>query len=159
VTKPFSIEMLRTRGFEGFARARDLYLERCASVPTSSGVYAVLRTAAAAPEILAASRGGLFKGKNPTVPMGRIKARLVAEAPTIYIGKGDNLQRRLRQLLDFGNGKPVGHYGGRLLWQLADSDDYIIAWRPSPDARAAESQLVDEFHAEFGSLPFANLVR
>lgn len=159
VTKPFSVEMLRQRGFEGFARARDLYLDRCGSVPTAPGVYVVLRTAEAAPEILPKSKGGLFKGKDPTVPVEVVQQRLIRNTPTLYIGKADQLQRRVRQLLDFGNGRPVGHYGGRLLWQLADTDDYVIAWRAESDPREVESALIEEFTEEFGALPFANLVR
>jgi hypothetical protein len=159
VTKPFSVEMLRGRGFEGFVRARDLYLDRCAVVPRTPGLYVVLRTEEAAPKALSRSQGGLFKGKDPTVDVDAIKARLIASTPTLYIGKGDQLQRRVRQLLDFGNGRPVGHYGGRLLWQLAGSDDYLIAWREDSSPRTAEAALLDEFMSAFGSLPFANLVR
>jgi hypothetical protein len=153
------MEMLQRRGFVGFSRARDLFLNRCASVPAVPGVYVVLRTAAGAPEILATSKGGLFKGKDPTVPTQTIRERLIEDTPTLYIGKGDQLQRRIRQLLDFGNGRPVGHYGGRLLWQLADSDDYLIAWKAAPAPRSAESELLEEFVTEFGSLPLANLSR
>jgi hypothetical protein len=159
VTQRFDVPALEHRGFVGFVRAREMYLDRCASVPSEPGVYAVLRTSSAAPEILARSKGGQFKSKDPTIAVGVLRDRLIRDTPLLYIGKGDDLRRRLRQLLDFGNGKPVGHYGGRALWQLADSDDYLIAWRPVSDPRAAETELLSEFEAAFGALPFANLMR
>jgi len=155
----FNVDGLKARGFVGFVRARDAYLDRCAAVPAQPGTYVVLRTGAAAPEIVSRSRGGYFKGKDPTAPAEVLRERLITSTPTMYIGKADILQRRIRQLLDFGNGKPVGHYGGRYLWQVADADDYLIAWRLEADPRAGESALLEDFVTEFGSLPFANLVR
>jgi hypothetical protein len=45
-------------------------------------------------------------------------ANWVDGAEVVYIGKADQLKRRLTQFADFGGGKPIGHWGGRLIWQL-----------------------------------------
>ena len=64
------------------------------------------------------SCGGWFKGKEPTVANAALVANWVENAEVVYIGKADQLKRRQTQFADFGIGKPVGHWGGRLIWQL-----------------------------------------
>jgi hypothetical protein len=88
-------------------------------------------------------------------------AKWVAGTPVIYVGKGDNLRRRLKQYADFGAGRPVGHWGGRYIWQLVDRDELVVAWKscePEQTAAALESGLVSAFKtANRGRLPFANI--
>jgi len=46
----------------------------------------------------------------------------------MYVGKAagqKGLKGRLRQLIDFGFGKCIGHRGGRLLWHLEDSENFV----------------------------------
>jgi hypothetical protein len=69
------------------------------------------------------------------------------------------LRKRIRQLIQFASGKPVGHWGGRCLWQLEDSDEFLIAWRVETSARQAEAKLLDRFEVRYGRLPFANWQR
>jgi excinuclease UvrABC nuclease subunit len=77
----------------------------------------------------------------------------------LYIGKADALRRRVRQYMAFGAGRPVGHWGGRLIWQLADSDALLVAWRETAEPLRVEAELLNAFADVFGSLPFANLRR
>ena len=54
----------------------------------------------------------------------------------------------------------MGHWGGRYLWQLADSSEFVIAWQESPtevNPRDEEKQLLRRFRETHGRLPFANL--
>ena len=89
----------------------------------------------------------------------------VENSYVIYIGKaGGNdtdstLRKRIKQYLDFGRGKAVGHYGGRLIWQLKNHKELIIAWKPLTDIdpRIHEKNLIQEFINYHGKLPFANL--
>lgn len=57
----------------------------------------------------------------------------------------------------FATGQPVGHWGGRLLWQV--DMDYLFAWRETPgaDPEVVEKPMLREFSDCYGSLPFANL--
>lgn len=96
-----------------------------------------------------------------------LTAKLSRSAETLYIGKADKgsgnrgLRKRITEFVQFGNGEPIGHWGGRCIWQLADSQDLRIAWLPVLDrsAGAMESELIDEFLHTYASLPFANLRR
>lgn len=47
---------------------------------------------------------------------------------------------------------------GEYIWQLADSDTLLVAWRTvaDPPAGQAEGELIAEFTALHGALPFAN---
>ena len=89
-----------------------------------------------------------------------MEAKWVEACEVIYIGKGNNLRRRLKQYADFGAGKPVGHWGGRYIWQLADANSLLVAWKqtaPHETAATAEARLLDAFKRERGTLPFANI--
>jgi hypothetical protein len=57
------------------------------------------------------SCGGWFKGKDPTVPREALIANWVDGAEVVYIGKADQLKRRLTQFADFGAGKPIRALG------------------------------------------------
>ena len=155
---------LKNRGFLGFRRFRELDL---LEIPREPGVYAVLRDNNQIPHVLDASVGGWFKGKNPTMDRHTLTAKLSRSAETLYIGKADKgsgnrgLRKRITEFVQFGNGEPIGHWGGRCIWQLADSQDLRIAWLPVLDRSAGEmeSELIDEFLHTYASLPFANLRR
>jgi hypothetical protein len=53
----------------------------------------------------------------------------------------------------------IGHWGGRYIWQLSNSDNLIICWKPTKqDARDVESEMIEQFKREHnGCRPFANL--
>jgi hypothetical protein len=111
------------------------------------------------PDFLEASVGGHFKRKSPTVAVSELIANWVA-TETLYIASSNNLCRRLHEFAEFGRGKPIGHRGGRYLWQLVDHDRLLVCWRPTANAEDpvdVETTLLGEFHDEHGSLPFANL--
>ena len=155
---------LKNRGFLGFKKFRKLDLQE---VPTSPGVYAVLRDRDRVPHVLDACVGGWFKGKDPTLDRHSLAEKLSLSAETLYIGKADRgsgnrgLRKRITEFVRFGNGEPVGHWGGRCIWQLEDAQDLRIAWLPVLDRLASEieSELIEEFVRTYRSLPFANLRR
>jgi hypothetical protein len=156
--RSFSIDALRRDGFNGFHSVADLAIGR-EKVPSVPGVYVVARTSTVAPRWRRTSPAGWFKGKDPTVPVEILKARWIDGSTVIYIGKADVLERRIRQYLAFGAGLPVGHWGGRLIWQLADSEKLLIGWAAHAEPIRREAALLDRFVDEYGSLPFANLRR
>jgi hypothetical protein len=153
-------------GFEGFEAIATLQASGCSKVPNEPGVYLVLRLNTQHPPLLTRSTGGHFNGKNPTVEVGVLKSKWVRDALVLYIGKAGGpgkvatLRGRLRQYMQFGQGKPIGHWGGRYVWQLGDSSDLVICWKPTPNdiPREVEKGLIREFKAAHNNLPFANIV-
>ncbi len=154
------------QGFAGFRSVGDLRLAPHA-IPATRGVYFVVRTSTSDPEYLAVGSGGHFKGRDPNVSIEVLRANWVRGASVVYIGKaGDpgsasHLRRRLTQYLRFGEGAPVGHWGGRYIWQLPDANELLLCWRSLPDASpsAVETELIADFRATYGQRPFANLVK
>jgi hypothetical protein len=158
---PFIRKSLADDGFVGFVTFDALRSGVIREVPETGGVYVVLREADAPPDFLANNPGGRFKKRDPTVPVADLEAKWVNGCHVIYVGKGDNLRRRVKQYMDFGLGKPVGHWGGRYIWQLVDASTLVVAWKttaPNETAASAEATLVSRFKSQHGDrLPFANI--
>jgi len=152
-----SVRELERNGFTGFASVADLQRSGGAAPPQVPGVYVVLRSSPEDPSFLTASIGGWFKGRDPSVPSLTLRQKWVEGTPILYVGRTGNLQRRIKQLVKFGEGSPVGHWGGRYLWQLSGSDALLIAWRPDPEFVRAEAAMLATFVVQHGRLPFANL--
>ena len=159
-----NLDSIKKAGFSGFRKIGDLFFD--SSIITSSpGVYLVLYNGPKSPEFLAVGTGGHFKGKDPNVTLNDLKQNWVDSAIVVYIGKaggegkGATLQSRLKQYLKFGQGYDIGHYGGRLIWQLKHSKELVICWKPllKDDPRSVEADLIQEFVNQYGKRPFANL--
>ena len=147
-------------GFRGFIGVAELCGGRLDEVPRERGIYAVLRVEATEPVFLARNGGGHFKGKDPTVAVSRLRERWVRGTEVLYIGAtGDPLRKRIGDLCRFSEGQPVGHWGGRLLWQVTGSENFLVGWRSSVDRDpfALERELMHEFRDLFGVWPFANI--
>jgi hypothetical protein len=154
----FARAALARDGFVGWLTFGQLRADNLARIPTEGGIYVVLRKSARPPGFLKQNPGGRFKGKNPSIASAALKANWVDGAKVVYIGKANALRRRLNEFARFGAGAPIGDWGGRLIWQLADSGELLVAWKPTPDEdpRAAESRLIAEFRAAYGKPAFAN---
>jgi len=160
----FTAKELADAGFQGFSTIAELRCNECCHVPEESGIYVVIMPETTAVSFLEVSPGGHFKRRDPTVDRHELEQRRIPDAPVVYIGRASktkktNLRRRLREFLAFGQGRPVGHWGGRLTWQIAGHDKLLVAWRQCCDFRKAEADLLDDFESRFERLPFANLRR
>ena len=153
-----------TQDFIGLNTVKELKDEGCKIIPNEKGVYMVLRRKSTKPEFLFESIGGHFKKKNPTVSIKELKNNWIDNEEIVYIGqaggKGSNstLRKRLHSYIQYGSGKPVGHQGGRYIWQLSDSDDLIFIWKATTeDPDLVETHLIEKFKKKHGKRPFANL--
>lgn len=158
------IPQLKTLGFKGFETIENIRRTNYVMLPKERGIYIIFYTADST-KFLSVGTGGAFKGKNPNVSIDELERNWVNNVPILYIGKagGENgsatIHSRLKQYFRFGEGKPVGHWGGRYIWQLAKADAMIVCWLELPDAIPAqiETALIKEFSAHYGQRPFANL--
>jgi hypothetical protein len=149
---------LEREGFSGFVPVSRLSGARGVDVPPRDpGVYVLVRAGTEKPQFIDPGTGGWFKGTDPNVRTTVLEANWVHAASVVYIGMASSLKARLSQLIRFGRGRNVGHKGGRYLWQLADSEDLLVAWQVDADPVARESELLKAFVAEHGALPYANL--
>lgn len=156
---------LKANGFAGFRSIGSLEIMR---IPQGTGLFAVLRPEGFEPRFLKKSIAGVFKKKDPTLPEPALAAEWVEAADVLYIGKAGpgskgnrGLRRQVQEFIDFGKGKPLGHWDGRLVWQLAGSESLLIAWKelPADELNGAEAKYHEEFVEAYGRLPFANLVQ
>lgn len=161
----FTKQSLKDEGFTGFRPMKALEINR---IPQRQGIFMILCPAGFEPQYLAKSTAGVFKKKNPSLAESALAAEWITDAEVLYIGKAGigsqgnrGLRRQIQEFVDFGNGKPPGHWDGRLIWQLANPQNLLIAWKELP-VEALNASLA-EYHAEFalahGRLPFANLVQ
>lgn len=152
----WSRQGLLAEGFEGFVSWTTL---RQRDLPGEGGVYVVLHESGALPEFLDKSVGGHFKAKDPTVAVRVLAKEWIEGAQVVYIGKATSLRNRIWQYRQFGVGRPIGHWGGRYVWQLDESENLAVAWRTTPDQdpRDVERALIADFVRDYGRRPFANL--
>jgi len=158
------IESIKKSGFSGFVTIESL-MENSTVIPNEKGIYLVLRTSQEPCEYLEKGTGGFFKKRDPNIPLSELLANWVDSTLVVYIGKAGSdkgnatLRSRLRQYLKFGQGRNIGHWGGRLIWQLKDAPQLLVCWKALPDdnPREFEKQLIKDFVAQYGKRPFANL--
>jgi len=160
-----NISDIKKAGFEGFKTMKDLFIDNSV-LPSKKGVYLILNTDATLPAFLIKGTGGFFKGRDPNVSVELLNTSWVDQALVVYIGKAGSengsatLKSRLNQYFGFGQGKNIGHWGGRFIWQLASSSKLVVCWKQLPDQnpREYEKELIANFIKQFGKRPFANLV-
>ena len=156
---------LEEYGFKGFLKISYLKENGCRDIPEEMGVYIVARESSDKVCFLEESIGGHFKGKNPTVSISKLQDNWIDGAYVINIGKAGGtgikatLFSRIDQYIKFGDGKNIGHRGGRYIWQLEDSDELLIAWKSldNEEPEVVETELINDFRKQYGKRPFANL--
>lgn len=159
-----NIGAIKESGFLGFVKLEQLFVS-ISLIPDIKGVYMILCINNKAPEFLDIGTGGHFKGRNPNISLSELNHNWVENTKVVYIGKagGDDskatLRSRLTQYFRFGQGKNVGHYGGRLIWQIKNSKELLVCWKtlPNDDPRSVEAELIRDFVTTHKKRPFANL--
>lgn len=153
--KAFMPSSLEAAEFVGWVPFAAIGKSAC---PSSGGVYVITYSSNGPVAFSDRSCGGWFKGRDPTLPREALIANWVDGAEVVYIGKANQLKRRLTQFADFGAGKRVGHWGGRLIWQLPNVDPLRVAWKETPGRAPieVESELIAAFRRAHGKPPFAN---
>ncbi|MFW0773820.1 hypothetical protein ACLRGI_11700 [Paenarthrobacter nitroguajacolicus] len=161
----FTKKSLTEDGFTGFRPLDELDPMR---IPQGPGIFIILRPADFEPTFLNKSTAGTFKKKDPSLKREVLEPEWIPDASVLYIGKASagsqgnrGLRKQLQEFLDYGRGRPTVVWDARLIWQLRDALDLMVAWKelPASEVNAAEAAYHADFVAAFGRLPFANLVQ
>jgi len=152
---------LEDKGFVGWIRWAD-WPPPLAVLPASAGgVYLLFRSSQSKPRFLDRSTGATHKRRDPSVGREALAANWVPSANVVYIGKADHhrLRGRLKEYQAMG-ARPTGsHWGGRLIWQLDDSSELLVAYLvlpPTAVPRIIEREMIEGFRQCYGKPPFAN---
>ena len=162
---PITKKTLLQQGFTGFRALDELEIMR---VPQGPGIFAILQPADFEPVFLAKSTAGTFKKKDPSLKPAALEAEWVPEAKVLYLGKASagsqgnrGLRKQIQEFMDYGRGRPTVVWDARLIWQLRDAMDLVVAWKefPAAEVNRAEAAFHAQFVESYGRLPFANLVQ
>ena len=145
---------LEAVGFEGFLPFETL---TAVSLPESPGIYVVLRPANTEPTLLPVNPAKRQKGKDPTYLIEKLQAKWVPGCTVVYIGKA-NPKKGLHGRVTQYRRMAANHWGGRAIWQLADSAELLLAWIETPehDPEIVETRYIDAFEGRYERIPFAN---
>ena len=155
-----NIEEIKKYGFKGFESVKDLR-EDSSRIPKKKGVYLVLKPQDMDVDFLETGTGGHTKG-NPNVSRDKLKAKRIENMLVLYVGRtGRTLYKRINELLRFGQGENIDHWGGRYLWQINHSEELVICWKEMQDEDPEEikNRLLLDFESKYSKLPFANRQR
>ncbi|MTI68593.1 MAG: hypothetical protein FH753_18585 [Firmicutes bacterium] len=165
----FSKKELINIGFEGFIKIKHLKNDMT-YIPDCKGLYIVYKENSNAVKFSDLGTGGFFKGKNPNVSIEKLNNKWVLSSNVLYIGRAggttysgreykSTLKSRIKQYIKFGQGKNIGHWGGRYIWQLSNPEELLIAYKTMNNDNPVleERKLIEEFEEYYGIMPFANL--
>ncbi|TVX96226.1 hypothetical protein [Cohnella terricola] len=160
-------DLLSARGFEGFIPIHSIINTPCKQIPNSRGIYVIYKDTFDKIKFLKESKAGWFKNQDPTVDIEALSNKWVDGSYVLYFGKAgslnesssSNLRSRIKQYLDFGAGKPIGHRGGRYIWQIEGFENLLVAWLVNEELepRQLEIEYIKEFTSHYGAKPFANI--
>jgi len=155
--KNWDLEEFKEYGFKGFVKISEL-INNYNLIPEERGVYLILKSDTPMP-FLKIGNGGYFKKKDPNVDIEILQQKWVENSQILYIGQAggirkgtwsnSTLRKRLKQYCKFGQGKAIGHLGGRYIWQLQNNQNLIVCWLSLPektiDPRGLENELICQF--------------
>jgi len=164
------IRSLKEFGFDGFCSIASLMADEV-KVPCQRGNYIIYTPRNFVVDFVRNGPGGFFKNKNPNVAVDILEKKWINNSRVIYIGQAggitkgkwscSTLNERLCAYMRFGQGWPIGHWGGRYIWQIKDFNDLKVCWiswrEQIQDPREFEKHLLVQFKEQFGRFPFANL--
>ncbi len=132
----------------------------------AKGVYIVVRTSNESPEFLPSNPTPELRGRKHSETKEQLADLWVAESSVIYIGKAGGmgqkatLRKRLNAYIKHGfELKKYSHWGGRLVWQVSGSQNFLIYWHNTAhqEPSVVESSLIAQFKMKYQKRPFANL--
>ena len=136
----------------------DLYKQNCSSIPKCPGVYRV--TCIGQPVLAVNEKSSNDSALLYDAAILCSKYNQCKDKKVLYIGKANGkngLQQRLKQYVLYGYNKSKIHKGGRAIWQLENSKDFMVEYACVDNPEEMEKQLITKYKEQNnGSYPLAN---
>ncbi len=90
-----------------------------------------------------------------------VQYKINSKNKILYVGKADNLKKRLEEYINFGYGVETHHFhsGGRAIWYLKNNKSLLISYELCDNPPKKEAEQIDRHILKYGEKPFANRVR
>lgn len=129
--------------------------KQLSKVPKAPGIYKVIK-----PDNMGniKFKNAQFKDPKHNVSAAEAKLKYGATPYTevLYIGKAQDLNRRLGQYVRFGLKKCSIHKGGRFIFTIEDWQNLKVQYIECEEPRAREKKELESFKKKNKTLPFAN---
>ncbi len=123
-------------------------------MPKQSGVYRVLNLGKVPITLLPFSTNTSIK----PYPINDLQERYnkLGENAVLYIGKGKNLFKRIKQYIKFGLNVANNHKGGRSIFQIKEYKELYVEIILCKNCESVEKNMLLGYKNQYNILPFAN---
>ena len=134
---------------------KDIQNNTCDYIPKQSGVYRVLNLSDIPITFLPQSTNTKF----PAYDVAKLQAKYdkTKSSGVLYIGKGVDLNKRIKQYVKYGLNLVKNHKGGRSIFQIAEYKKLCIEVILCDNCECVEKNMLVGFRNKFGELPVANM--
>jgi hypothetical protein len=135
-------------------------MARWLDIPPAPGIYVVFLPPGVPFDVRHSAGTAARASPAPVADLREKWKRINRGTPTdiLYIGKGNDVRKRVRSLARFGAGKIRTHKGGEWMWQVTQIRSARILVQVCPPGRQIpfEKWLLDLFFNQHGDWPLAN---
>ena len=124
-------------------------------IPKASGVYRVLNLDNMPIKFLNKAKNTNFNEYE--VDFLSQKYSKSVQSKVLYIGKGENLHKRIKQYIKYGLNLAKNHKGGRAIFQIENYNELYIEIILTDRCECAEKGMLVGFNQQYGELPVANM--
>ncbi len=135
---------------------QDILNKKYNYIPHKPGVYKVINADNLPIEILATSTNSKAGIYNVADLQQRYNKQ--TNKKVLYIGKGKDLSRRIKQYVKFGMNKSSVHKGGRSIFQIQDYKNLYIEVIECGNCQKVEKCMLIDFKNNYNGLPMANRI-
>lgn len=129
-------------------------------LPASAGIYVVFVESPKRLTFSSQTGDAWHAAPNAVANLEQKNEGIQRTGPTdiVYIGKGVNVRKRVRQLVRFGVGRAANHTGGEWLWQISAIANARLLTQTCPRGKEIpfEKWLLETFKNQHGDWPLAN---
>ena len=129
-------------------------------IPSGPGIYVVFLLPNTPFDVSQSTGKAIHASPAPVADLREKWSRINNHASTdiLYVGKGDDVRKRIRRLARFGVGKIQKHKGGEWMWQVTHIRSARILINACPPGKQVpfEKWLLDSFLDQHGDWPLAN---